>query len=180
MVQRYSSTDSATAWKHSRFILSGRLDYHMVDNESISVHASPMHMLTSLSFDEIWLPRYMKWSNDFRGLVLNEQNRNYTRIMRTKFKKHKKKKWKISGHLPPISYNIQERGTRHAGYCGRSKDELGTFWNGCYSNLEQQKLIHISLRGHWVLPRESSSRLAIEREEREKNENMCSQYVLKN
>ena len=36
----------------------------MIDNKSIAIHAFPMGMLISLSFDAIWLPRYMSWSSD--------------------------------------------------------------------------------------------------------------------
>ena len=39
-----------------------RLDFHIVDNLLIAVDAFPVHVLTSLSVDEILLPRYMKWS----------------------------------------------------------------------------------------------------------------------
>ena len=42
-----------------------RLDFDMGNNLSITVHA-----LTSLSIDEILLLRYVKWSTDFRGLLL--------------------------------------------------------------------------------------------------------------
>ena len=56
----------------SLFILSKRSDFHMVDNLSIVVYALPIHMLTSLSVDEILLPRYMNCSTNFRGLQFNE------------------------------------------------------------------------------------------------------------
>ena len=36
----------------------------------MEVHNLPMHILTSLSVDEIWLPRYVNWSINFRGLTL--------------------------------------------------------------------------------------------------------------
>ena len=35
-------------------------DFHMIVNQSIAVHALPMHMLSSLSADGILLPKYMK------------------------------------------------------------------------------------------------------------------------
>ena len=43
--------------KNSSFILPKRLDFHMVNNLLITVHAFPLHMLTFLSVDEILLPR---------------------------------------------------------------------------------------------------------------------------
>ena len=61
MEQPYSSTDMAIA-KNFRFILAERSDFHMVDKLPIVVHALPIHMLTSLSVDEILLPNYIDWS----------------------------------------------------------------------------------------------------------------------
>ena len=49
----------ATAWKKSCFILSQRSDFHMINSLSIWVCAFLMQMLTSLSVDEILLPRYV-------------------------------------------------------------------------------------------------------------------------
>ena len=40
-----------------RFILLERLDFHMIDNQSIVVKAFSMRMLIELSGDEILLPR---------------------------------------------------------------------------------------------------------------------------
>ena len=37
-------------------------DFHIIDNLSIVVYAFTRRMLTSFSVDEIWLPRYVKWS----------------------------------------------------------------------------------------------------------------------
>ena len=75
VMQLYNSTDNSrdmtAAWKNSYFLLSKRLDFYMVDNLLIAVHAFSMHMLTSLSFDEILLPRYLKWSTNFRDLSFN-------------------------------------------------------------------------------------------------------------
>ena len=68
-MQPYSSTDIVTAWKNSRLILSGRLDFHIVDNLSEAVHALSMHMLISLSVDEILLLVCRNWSTNFRGLL---------------------------------------------------------------------------------------------------------------
>ncbi len=63
----------AVVWKNSHFILSERTDFHMVVNLSIADHAFPMLLLTSLSVDEILLPRYMNFSTNFRGLSFNEK-----------------------------------------------------------------------------------------------------------
>ena len=63
MVQAYNSTDTATAWKKSDFL--------MVVNLSIAVYALPMCMLTLLLVDEILLPRYGNWFTNFRGLPFN-------------------------------------------------------------------------------------------------------------
>ena len=51
MVHQYSSTGKAAAWKKS--------DFRMIDNLSIAVHAFSVRMLTSLSVDELLLPRYV-------------------------------------------------------------------------------------------------------------------------
>ena len=45
----------------------------MVDNSSIAVHTLPACMLTSLSVDEILLPRDMNGSTNFKGLPFNEE-----------------------------------------------------------------------------------------------------------
>ena len=66
-VQPYNITNIAIAWKESHFILSKRSYIHMVFNLNIAVHVFPMGMLTSVSVDEILLPRYVKWSTNFRG-----------------------------------------------------------------------------------------------------------------
>ena len=57
-VQLYSNTNMDKFWKNSRFILLERLDFHMVDNPPIAVHALPMSVLISIKVDEIWLPKY--------------------------------------------------------------------------------------------------------------------------
>ena len=48
VVQPYSSTDTTTAWKNGLFNLSVSLDFHMIDNLFIAVHAFPMRALISL------------------------------------------------------------------------------------------------------------------------------------
>ena len=47
VVHRYSRTDTAVAWKKLRFFLSGKFDFHMIDNLSIAVHALANRILTS-------------------------------------------------------------------------------------------------------------------------------------
>ena len=49
-----------TAWKNSHFISSERSDFQMVDNLSTVLHALSIHMLTSLSVDEILLTNEKK------------------------------------------------------------------------------------------------------------------------
>ena len=44
----YSSIDTATAWKKSRFTLSDRSDFHMIDDLSIAVNTFARHILTYL------------------------------------------------------------------------------------------------------------------------------------
>ena len=53
VVHPYNSTDTVTALKNSRFILSERLDFHMDDNLLKTVHTFSTRLLTSLSVDEI-------------------------------------------------------------------------------------------------------------------------------
>ena len=52
-------------------LFSQRVNFHIVNKLSIAVHAFLMHILTSLSVDEILLPSYAKWSTDFQGLLFN-------------------------------------------------------------------------------------------------------------
>ena len=52
---------------------------------------------------------------------------NYTRMLRAIFSKSWRQhptRHQLYGHLPPITYTIQVRQTRHAGHCWRSRDEL--------------------------------------------------------
>ena len=65
-VWQYSSID--TDWKNSHFIQSEGLYFHQIDNLSITVHVLPMHLLISVSVDEILLLMYVKWSTNFRDL----------------------------------------------------------------------------------------------------------------
>ena len=52
---------------------------------------------------------------------------NYTRLLRAILNKswqQHPKRHQLYGHLPPITKTIQDRWTRHAGHCWRSKDEI--------------------------------------------------------
>ena len=69
VVPPYICIDTATALKKYRFILSERLDFDKIDNLSSAVHTFLMHMLISISVDEILLPRYVNSSSNFRGLL---------------------------------------------------------------------------------------------------------------
>ena len=89
----------------------------MVINLSIAVHALPMHTLTSLSVDEISIPRYIYGSTNFRDLPLNEiRTQGY--FCHCFWKQH------LYGHLPPISQTILLRWTKHAWYYWRCKGKL--------------------------------------------------------
>ena len=68
VVHPYSSMNTATAWKESRFILSNRSDFHIIDILSIAVHV--FTSLTPLSVDEILLPRYLNSSTNFNVFLL--------------------------------------------------------------------------------------------------------------
>ena len=68
VVQPYNSTDITTAWKNCHFNLSVRSDLQMTDNLFVANHAFPINVLTSLSVDEILLPRYVNCSTGLRGL----------------------------------------------------------------------------------------------------------------
>ena len=58
-----------TQLQHGRIPVSfllNRSDFSMIDYLSIAVHSFPMHILTSLSVDEISLPRYVNCSTNVR------------------------------------------------------------------------------------------------------------------
>ena len=65
MVHPYNSTDTVKAWKNCNFILLERSDFHMVINLLIAIHTLLLCMLTLHSVDEILLPKFMNWSNNF-------------------------------------------------------------------------------------------------------------------
>ena len=58
VMQPYSRTDTAPAWKRSCFISLERSYFHRVVYLSVAVHVSPIHTLISLLIDKILLPRY--------------------------------------------------------------------------------------------------------------------------
>ena len=70
-VHSYSSPDTATAWKKSRFIFIReiRFPYHR-NPLSIVVYIFPMGIFISILADEILLPRFVNSSTNFRGLPL--------------------------------------------------------------------------------------------------------------
>ena len=57
VVHPYSRHDTTATWKKLRFILSERLEFHIIDNLSIAGNALVSRILMSLSVDEILLPR---------------------------------------------------------------------------------------------------------------------------
>ena len=67
MVHLFSSIDTVAAWKKSRFILSDRSDFHIIDCQSIVVHIFAWCILTSLSVDETLLPRFVNLSSNLKG-----------------------------------------------------------------------------------------------------------------
>ena len=73
MVHLYSSIDTAIVWKKSRFILSDKSYFYMIDNLWIVVHAFAWRVSTSLSVDKIVQPRYVNLSTNFRGSPLREE-----------------------------------------------------------------------------------------------------------
>ena len=72
-VQPYSSTDTATVWKNSSFILSERSDFHVVIDLSIVVHVLSVCMLiwpwykytcfinSKLRYKFFWLMKKVLW-----------------------------------------------------------------------------------------------------------------------
>ena len=50
-----------------------RSDFHMIDNQSITVQVFALRILILLSVGEILLLKYGNWSSNFRGLLLNIQ-----------------------------------------------------------------------------------------------------------
>ena len=65
VIQSYSSTDMATAWKIFRFILSEMPGFYLVVILFIAVHPLPLLMLILFSVDGISFPGYVNWSPNF-------------------------------------------------------------------------------------------------------------------
>ena len=65
VLQPYNSTDTATTWNNSHFILSERSDFHMVINQSIVVHA--------LSKSSIYMSNYI-WLAEEPSIVHDKNN----------------------------------------------------------------------------------------------------------
>ena len=69
MVHPYSCMNTATVWNKSRFILSDRLDFHMIDSLQNAFYAFVKRMLTSLLVVEMLLLRYVNWCTSCRDLT---------------------------------------------------------------------------------------------------------------
>ena len=52
---------------------SERSDFHMIDNVSVALHNFAWRILTSLSVDEILLPRHVNWSTNFKNLPFKDE-----------------------------------------------------------------------------------------------------------
>ena len=50
LMHPYNSTNTVTAWKKSHFILPDRLDFRMINNLLIAVHAYPMSNYIDIAF----------------------------------------------------------------------------------------------------------------------------------
>ena len=67
----------ATARKKNRVLFYLILDFHMINSLLIAFYAVAKYMLTSLSVDEMLLPKYMNWSTNFRGLPLKSRDGSF-------------------------------------------------------------------------------------------------------
>ena len=67
----YSSIVTVAAWKKLRFFLSVRSDFHMIDRQSIAVHAFVSRVSMSVSVEETLLPRKVNFSTSFRELLFS-------------------------------------------------------------------------------------------------------------
>ena len=66
MVNLHSSMHTAITLKKSGFLLSGKLDFNIIDSGSIAFHDFAWRMLTIFLVDEMLLTIYVKWSTNFR------------------------------------------------------------------------------------------------------------------
>ena len=97
---------------------------------------------------------------------------NYTRMLRAILNKSWRQhltRHQLYGHLPPITKTIQDRRTRHARHCWRSKDELiidVLLWTPTYSRAKAgrpartyiQQLCEDTGCSHEYLPEEMNDR----------------------
>ena len=73
---------------------------------------------------------------------------NYTRMLRAILNKSWRQhptRHQLYGHVPPITKTIQVRRTRHAGHCGRSRDELISdvlLWTPLHMAMQKQDNQH--------------------------------------
>ena len=67
MVHKYTSFATTAPEKKLCFILSDRLNFYMINNLLIIIHAFTRRILMSLS-DDTLLSRYIHWSTNFREL----------------------------------------------------------------------------------------------------------------
>ena len=65
VVYSYSRIDTTAAWKKSRFILSDRSDFHMIDKPSTADHDFAS-CIVIFSVNETLLPRYVNLFTSFR------------------------------------------------------------------------------------------------------------------
>ena len=65
LVHIESRINRNAAWKKLRIILSDRLDFHVINSLSITIHACSGRILMSLAVDETLLPKYLNLSTNF-------------------------------------------------------------------------------------------------------------------
>ena len=70
LVHLYGSTETVTVLKETRFILTEKSDFYIIDYLSIAIRAFVRLILKMISVDEILLPRYVNLPTNFRGLPL--------------------------------------------------------------------------------------------------------------
>ena len=71
IVNLYNIMISPTSYKKSGFIITDWWILHLISNLSIAFHAFPLAYVENFfSLNEILLPRYMNYSNSFKGLPL--------------------------------------------------------------------------------------------------------------
>ena len=120
-------------------ILSGRWDFHKIDNLSVAVHTSTVAVAILLC-----------GCTTLSKLKEKKLDRNYTWMLRAVLNKYKKlhhTKQHLYDHLPPILQTIQIRWTRHAKHVCWTKDKfisnifLWTATHGC-TRVSQPAMIY--------------------------------------